>query len=136
MPVQSAIVEPGNSSYTISIDDDGIDISGYAWSGGGRPIVRVDVSADNGKTWVTAELGKGSEQKCGRAWAWTLWKATIPLTAELKKLGKKNGKIQLVCKAVDGSYNQQPENAHTLWNLRGILNNSWHRVDVPFDNDE
>jgi sulfite oxidase len=135
MPVQSAIVEPGNSSYTISIDDDDIDLSGYAWSGGGRPIVRVDVSADNGKTWVTAELGKGSEQKRGRAWAWTLWKATIPLTAELKKLGKENGKIQLVCKAVDGSYNQQPENAHTLWNRRGILNNSWHRVDVPFDSD-
>ena len=135
MPVQSAIVEPNGASETISMDDDDIELSGYAWSGGGRPIVRVDVSADNGKTWITAELGKGTEQKRGRAWAWTLWKATVPLTNELKKMGKENGKIQFVCKAVDGSYNQQPENVHTLWNLRGILNNSWHRVDVKVVED-
>ena len=54
---------------------------------------------------------------------------------ELKKMGKEKGKIQFVCKAVDSSYNQQPENVHTLWNLRGILNNSWHRVDVKVVED-
>ena len=137
MPVQSAIVNPGvgDSTYTIDEDDDDIDVSGYAWSGGGRSIVRVDVSADNGKTWVTATLGKGSDQKRGRAWAWTLWNASVPLTPEIKALGKKNGKIQIVCKAVDGSYNQQPENAHSLWNRRGILNNSWHRVDISFQEE-
>ena len=82
MPVQSAIVNPGvgDSTYTIDEDDDDIDVSGYAWSGGGRSIVRVDVSADNGKTWVTATLGKGSDQKRSRAWAWTLWNVSVPLT--------------------------------------------------------
>ena len=33
-------------------------VRGYAFSGGGHAIVRVDVSADGGKTWQTAELIK------------------------------------------------------------------------------
>ena len=33
-----------------------IEVSGYAFSGAGRRIVRVDVSADDGKTWCQAEL--------------------------------------------------------------------------------
>ena len=31
-------------------------MAGYAYSGGGQPIIRVDVSADDGTTWTTAEL--------------------------------------------------------------------------------
>lgn len=31
---------------------------------------------------------------------------------------------------VDIAANVQPENVETIWNLRGILNTSWHRVDV------
>ncbi len=48
-------------------------VRGYAWSGGGRDIVRVDVSADNGATWQATQLRKVPGQKPGRAWAWTLW---------------------------------------------------------------
>lgn len=35
---------------------------GYAWSGGGRGIIRVEVSTDNGKTWQSAELEQDPEQ--------------------------------------------------------------------------
>ncbi|RCH99684.1 hypothetical protein CU098_011915, partial [Rhizopus stolonifer] len=31
-------------------------VQGYALSGGGRSIQRVDVSGDDGKTWTTAQL--------------------------------------------------------------------------------
>ena len=31
-------------------------VRGYAYSGGGHAIIRVDVSADDGRTWTTAEL--------------------------------------------------------------------------------
>jgi sulfite oxidase len=34
-------------------------LQGYAYSGGGRGIVRVDVSVDGGNTWVTGNLGGG-----------------------------------------------------------------------------
>jgi len=36
----------------------------------------------------------------------------------------------LVCKAVDASHNYQPESVAGIWNLRGLNNNSWHRVPV------
>jgi sulfite oxidase len=38
------------------IGDDAIDVRGVAISGGGKGIVRVDVSPDGGRTWQTAEL--------------------------------------------------------------------------------
>ncbi len=41
-------------------------MKGYAWSGGGNSIVRVDVSLDGGKTWQQAELHK-APQKSGVA---------------------------------------------------------------------
>ena len=76
-------------------------MKGYAWSGGGRGIVRVDVSLDGGKHWTTATLD-GKEQPNGRAWAWSLWEATLPIPSDCKKL-------DIICKAVDSSYNVQPD---------------------------
>ena len=63
----------------MNIDEDEMEISGYAWSGGGRSIVRVECTMDNGETWTTAVLGEGKDQRVGRAWGWTLWKATIQI---------------------------------------------------------
>lgn len=56
-----------------------------------------------------------------RAWAWTFWTAEV---------NKPNGKFQLVCKAVDAAGNQQPEKIDQVWNIRGLNNNCWHRVEV------
>ncbi len=50
-----------------------VSVRGVAWSGGGREVVRVDVSADGGRTWITAELGPDTTQPLGRAWAWKQW---------------------------------------------------------------
>ena len=33
-----------------------VAVRGYAYSGGGRNIIRVDVSADNGQTWHVATI--------------------------------------------------------------------------------
>ena len=52
--------------------------SGWAWAGGGRNIVRVDLSGDEGKTWTTATLTDGAHQRFGRAWAWVFWEAEVP----------------------------------------------------------
>jgi sulfite oxidase len=45
------------------VDDGEIEVSGYAWSGGGRGIIRVEISADGGKTWQSAQLQQDPEQK-------------------------------------------------------------------------
>ena len=42
------LVEPALLGY--------MQVHGYAFSGGGQSIIRVDVSADGGATWTTADL--------------------------------------------------------------------------------
>ncbi|XP_068123706.1 sulfite oxidase, mitochondrial isoform X2 [Hyperolius riggenbachi] len=128
LPVQSAITEP-RPGETVTPDSDGtIQVKGYAWSGGGREIVRVDVSLDGGKTWKTAELF-GEEQKDGQAWAWKLWKLEATLPPQDKE-------ATIICKAVDSSYNVQPDTVAPIWNLRGVLSNAWHHVHVTVDRTE
>jgi sulfite oxidase len=129
MPVVSAISTPPQGS-TVSVYDGSVDVQGYAWSGGGRGIVRVDVSADEGKTWNTAEL-QPTGQPLHRTWAWTLWKAQVPLPEGVKA----GHKVQLLCKATDCAYNVQPENTAPIWNLRGVLSNAWHRIELVVSED-
>jgi len=86
----------------------------------------VDVTADGGKNWHTAELKEGSEQHPTKAWAWTFWECEVP-----KPEGLEDGATVEICaKAIDVSYNTQPESIEHIWNLRGINNNAWPRVHV------
>lgn len=127
LPVQSAITEPKLNS--IHVVEDASDLSivtvkGYAWSGGGRNIIRVDISIDGGKNWQPAELNEsGKRQKYNHAWAWTPWSLDVEVPAGVKQL-------DITCKAVDSSYNVQPDTIAPIWNMRGVLNNAWHRVHV------
>ncbi|XP_018580721.2 sulfite oxidase, mitochondrial isoform X2 [Scleropages formosus] len=134
LPVQSAITQPAQGS-TVSCSKGELTVKGYAWSGGGREVIRVDVSLDGGKTWNVATLGGAEEGQeaatsppPGRAWAWKLWELTVPLPAETQEL-------EIVCKAVDNSYNVQPDTMAPVWNLRGVLSNAWHRVKVTVRKD-
>jgi sulfite oxidase len=123
-PAQSAICnvaikeEENGSKYAV--------LKGYAFSGGGNAIIRVDVSADGGKTWTNANLEGEHENVANghlpyrRTYSWTLWEAVIE--------DVKRGENEFVVKAVDETYNSQPEKPDGIWNVRGILNNSWHRV--------
>ncbi|KAL6508187.1 hypothetical protein OROHE_021729 [Orobanche hederae] len=128
-PVQCAIcslddvnmVKPGKTGFAGQIT-----IKGYAVSGGGRGIERVDISIDGGTTWVEASKSQKagirytSDDESSDKWAWVLFEAQadIPRSTEI------------VAKAVDIAGNVQPENVDVIWNLRGILNTSWHRVHV------
>jgi len=125
MPVQSVVLSP-QPGTKVDPDED-VTVRGFAWSGGGRGIVRVDVSADGGETWHTATLADGSEQPRNRSWAWTFWEAEVPV---------KGGEPVIVCKATDAAHNVQPERAESIWNLRGLANNSWHRVAVKTEAEE
>ncbi len=122
-PVQSAITFPTHETKFIAGDIH--TVKGYAYSGGGRGIVRVDVSIDGGETWKTAALTEGSHQPLDRAWAWTFWECDFEIPKELE-----NTAIQVICKATDAAYNVQPDSVKGIWNLRGINNNAWHRVSI------
>lgn len=120
MPVVSAIC-----AHTVDEEAGEVVVEGYAWSGDGKAVIRVDVSADGGKNWVTATLGEKAVAGRNEVYDWTLWSARVGLPR-----GEDGKEVELVCKAVDSGYNCQPDNAASIWNIRGLLNNSWHRVKV------
>ena len=125
-PVTSAICAPAPGE-TVPLSDEVLTLRGYAYSGGGRGIVRVDVSVDEGATWSSASLDQaGAQQQRGKAWAWTLWEATVALPT-----GARAGDtVVCVCKATDEAMNTQPERVAPIWNLRGLNCNAWGRVEV------
>jgi len=107
-----------------------VQLKGWAFSGGGRGIARVEVSAD-GKTWTSAELQRPENQALERTWAWTFWTAELPVPKDLAIPGKP---ITVMCKAADAQYNVQPETIDSVWNIRGVLCNSWHKVQIVLEN--
>ena len=90
----------------------------------------MDVSADGGANWHTAELTQ-ADQASDEMYSWTLWKCNIPIPE-----GSEGKEVEIVCRAVDINCNTQPEGIGPVWNLRGVLNNSWHRVRVNIEKDE
>ncbi|XP_051532582.1 sulfite oxidase, mitochondrial [Myxocyprinus asiaticus] len=134
LPIQSAITHPAEGA-TVDGSVGEVTVKGYAWSGGGREVVRVDVSVDGGNTWHVAKLrtsdnsqDPASPPPPGKAWAWKLWEIDIPLPYRSQEL-------EIVCKAVDSSYNMQPDTFAPIWNLRGVLSNAWHRVKIKVSQD-
>jgi len=78
-----------------------LEVRGYAFAGGERSVVRVDVSVDGGRTFVEAEL----LDDLGR-WAWRLWRVEVELAP---------GEHELVSRAWDSAGGTQPERAATVW---------------------
>lgn len=128
MPVQSAITSLRNISthskrgrqllQEYGLEENSIVIEGYCYSGGGRRVIRVDVSADGGVTWNQAKL-LSDEAKGAKTWAWQRWRWVVPR--------REAGKC-FVVKAIDETYNTQPNEYEPTYNFRGNLTNSWHRV--------
>lgn len=131
VPVTSAITAP-EPGARVGKPGETFEISGYAYSGAGCAIIRVDVSLDGGRTWAQAKITERASAttqgiRSGRAWAWVQWRhaGVVP-----KGTTDAGGGVTIVCKAVDDQYNQQPHEVSPIWNLRGILNNAWPRVQV------
>ena len=110
MPVTSVICTPRAGAVLHSP----LTVAGYALTSGGRRIVRVEVSADGGRTWIGARLDPPDSP-----WAWTLWRAELDLPA---------GERELAVRAWDSAANTQPADVQQVWNFKGYYNNAWHRV--------
>lgn len=128
LPIQSQICSPLNQSV-VRKSDDTVVVKGYAWSGGGKQIAWVDVSVDGGKTWKVAEMSKPLDEKRGRAWSWTPWEIEVEIPKDQKE-------FTVISKAVDENYNVQPEQIAPIWNIRGVLTNTWSKIDLKIEDDE
>lgn len=104
-PDQAATVAPGL-----------LQVSGYAFAGDDRRIVRVDLSTDGGWSWRQADL---LDQQS--PWTWHLWETEVDVAA---------GTTEIVARAWDSAAAAQPESAAHLWNPKGYVNNAWARVSV------
>lgn len=114
-----------------------VELEGYAYSGGGHEIQRVDVSLDGGKTWDQARLLDDSKlAKGNKAWCWKRWRyeSTLP-SPSVSTAGVDTGekKTTFVVKATDDAYNTQPQHYADIYNLRGNLATAWHRVDFDYE---
>ena len=111
MPINSVIATP-ESGTTVKADGDGtIEVRGYAVPrGADGPVVKVEVSGDDGKTWTEAQL-EGERTK----FSWVLWRASLKI--------EKGEKRRVISRAKDKGGNEQT--AHPTWNLRGVAYNGY-----------
>lgn len=71
-----------------------VKISGYAASGGGRGIERVDVSIDGGKTWLEASRFQKSgvpyisDHANSDKWAWVFFEVTADIRQSTEIIAK------------------------------------------------
>ncbi|KAI8915618.1 Oxidoreductase, molybdopterin-binding domain-containing protein [Gorgonomyces haynaldii] len=124
LPVQSAVLDP-QPGQTVRPLNGKLNVRGYAIAGGGRAINRVDVSVDGGKTWTDAQLMKPNQPR-DKSWAWTQWEAQVSVPRDTTEL-------DIVCKAVDSSYNTQPDTFNGIYNARGVLNSAWQHIKTSID---
>ncbi|PWZ19875.1 Nitrate reductase [NAD(P)H] [Zea mays] len=97
-------------------------IKGYAYSGGGRKVTRVEVTLDGGETWHVCSLDHPERPtKYGKYWCWCFWSVDVEV---LDVLGAK----EIAVRAWDEAMNTQPEKL--VWNLMGMMNNCWFRVKI------
>ncbi|KAL0934576.1 sulfite oxidase [Colletotrichum truncatum] len=111
MPVNSVIVSPRSGSSKPLKEDGTIEVTGYAVPGGpDGPIVSVEVSIDEQKTWTQATLHSGPSK-----WSWSLWSALVKAERGTIK--------RIFSRARDRGGNEQM--AKPAWNLRGVAYNGY-----------
>jgi sulfite oxidase len=113
LAVNAVICQPAHEE---TVPAGSVSVRGYAITGGDRSVQRVDVSIDGGESWMSADLLEEKDP-----WAWRLWEASVDLDP---------GEYELVARAWDSAANTQPELSEQIWNFKGYMENSWHRVRV------
>ncbi|OEL30884.1 Nitrate reductase [NADH] 1 [Dichanthelium oligosanthes] len=123
--VNSVITTPGHDEVlpvNATTTQGGYTMKGYAYSGGGKKVTRVEVTLDGGETWLQCELNHPEKpNKYGKHWCWCFWSVEVEV---LDLVGAK----EIAVRAWDQSLNTQPEKL--IWNLMGMMNNCWFKVKV------
>ena len=121
----SAVAFPHHQEVVpITRGDQSYTIKGYCYTGGGRKVIRVEVSIDGGETWTLTKLTHPEKPtEYGRYWCWCFFEHEI-------KIGDlwKNPNAEILCRGWDAAMMRQPEKI--TWNVMGMMNNSYFRVKV------
>mmetsp|Transcript_14862 Transcript_14862/g.28295 ORF Transcript_14862/g.28295 Transcript_14862/m.28295 type:complete len:911 (+) Transcript_14862:257-2989(+) len=125
--INSAMTAP-NHDETIDLGKmigSNYEVGGYAYTGGGRRITRVELTTDGGKHWEVCKINQIERPTdYGMYWCWIWWTFDLPV-ADLV------GCKEIWCRAWDESNNCQPNDP--TWNLMGMGNNQAFRIKVHLD---
>ncbi|KIX04139.1 uncharacterized protein Z518_07693 [Rhinocladiella mackenziei CBS 650.93] len=115
---------------------------GYAYSGGGRRITRVEISLDQGKLWRLANIDYIEDRyrqverdlfggRLDMSWretcfCWCFWSIDLP-TSDVAAAK------DIFVRAMDESMNVQPRDMY--WSVLGMMNNPWFRVTITVEGD-
>lgn len=113
VPLNCDILIPGDGARAPAGE---LTIRGYAFADADRGVARVDVSLDDGRSWLPAHLEPARSR-----WAWRHWSLTVDA---------RPGPLTVTARAWDSTGATHPESAAQLWNPKGYANNSWARVRV------
>jgi sulfite oxidase len=117
MPINSVVAVPEDNE-TVVLSSSGImEVKGYAVPhGADGPVTRVQVSVDEGRTWIDAEIEESGQGN--RRWCWVLWTAAV--------CPERGTAREILSRAFDAGGNVQVE--HSQWNLRGVGYNGYGRA--------
>jgi len=135
--VQSLITSPSPGDIISALKNGSttLCVKGIAWGGGGSGINRVDVSLDDGKTFTRADMleseKKNPEYRRGQ-WAWKFFEKDVPIPDEMRWKLQEGQPVDLTLtsKALNASWNVQPENPTPQINAHGCCVNHWYRVPI------
>ena len=112
--ILNAVITTPQAGETVAVGP--TRIQGYAITGEGARVERVELTVDGGKTWTTATIVERADP-----YAWCFWEVTVALSP---------GDCQLIVRAWDAAKQTQPEDVRQRWNFKGYMNNAWHRVHI------
>ncbi|CAI5459477.1 unnamed protein product [Closterium sp. Yama58-4] len=125
LAINSAIVSPDHGDVVALEGGAGrqvVTMKGYAYSGGGRRVTRVEITLDGGNTWRLCDITHPSPPtRHGKHWTWSLWATEVPVVDLV-------GVKEVAVRAWDDATNTQPDKL--TWNVMGMMNNCWFRVRV------
>ncbi|KAJ3522672.1 hypothetical protein NM688_g8842 [Phlebia brevispora] len=117
MPVSSAILSP--KTKDVVIHDGSIELKGWAYSGNGNWVERVEVSPDGGHVWYPVAQEDMTQK---HYYAWRLWKIEVPVDAE--------GWLEFCVRTWDSSNNTEPTYVRSAWNWDLHVTSSAHRIKI------
>lgn len=139
----SAICFPAHDEkVSLQTGPDTYRARGYAYSGGGRRVTRVEITMDKGKSWRLADIEYPEDRyrdfekdlfggRMDMSWrescfCWCFW--SIELSKEELASAK-----DIFVRSMDDSMNIQPRDMY--WSVLGMMNNPWFRVTMTKEED-
>lgn len=104
-------------------------VEGYAYDGGGHEVQRVELSLDDGETWLYCirKFPNAPIRHGNKFWSWCHWHVDVGITHLLRAKC-------LSVRCFNVFKNTQPRTPS--WNIMGMMNNCWYVVAPEIVQDE